>query len=429
MALPDRLVSALVGRYTLQREIGRGGMATVYLAEDPKHHRKVAVKVLDPEVADAVGPDRFFREIEVAARLTYPHILPLFDSGEANGFLYFVMPYLRGQSLRSRLERERQLPIEDAVQIAREIGDSLAFAHREDVIHRDDKRLTRTGVSLGTPAYMSPEQALGEGTLDGRADQYALGCVLFEMLTGEPPHAGFSAQAMIAKRLSERVPRVSVLRDTVPADLEAAVSKALARLPADRFGTISRFTAALSAFHPMRQKAAPRPRERASTPIPGQVSDDLKWLIGHTRLSMKNDIIYLAFQSSDQIVNTPNEIGRRIPRDSDEVFVLNQGAGEVIVICESHREKLLQPIRDQAVDHRPAAAVLRIEEARDHDLTPSIEVPGLYAYFINQLAANGINILDLVSTRRQPTVIVSEDQVATAFSVLSERVREHRAMG
>ncbi len=230
----ERLRSALADRYTIEREIGSGGMATVYLAQDLKHEREVAVKVLDPDLAQTLGAERFLREIKTAANLTHPHILPLHDSGEADGFLFYVMPYVKGESLRARLTKEKQLPVEDAVQITREIADALAYAHEEGVIHRDvkpanimleaghavladfgvaqavaeakDERLTRTGASLGTPAYMSPEQATGERDLDGRSDQYALGCVLFEMLSGETPFTGPTPAAILARQISERLP-------------------------------------------------------------------------------------------------------------------------------------------------------------------------------------------------------------------------------
>ncbi len=221
--LLDRLKTALADRYAIEQEIGAGGMATVYLAEDLKLHRKVAVKVLRPELAAALGPERFLREIEIAAKLHHPHILALHDSGEVDGFLYYVMPYVDGESLRDRLNREKQLPVEDALQIAREVADALGSAHRHDVIHRDIKpenilleeghavvadfgiaraihaaggeQLTETGLAVGTPAYMSPEQAMGSKELDGRSDLYSLGCVLYEMLAGQPPFTGAPSRA------------------------------------------------------------------------------------------------------------------------------------------------------------------------------------------------------------------------------------------
>ena len=273
--IPSRLSTALADRYTMEREIGSGGMATVYLAEDLRHDRPVALKVLKPELAAALGPDRFLREIKTTAQLRHPHILPLLDSGDADGTLFYVMPYVEGESLRDRLNREKQLPVEDALRIAREVADALSYAHSHDVLHRDIKpenillesghavvadfgiaraltaaggeKLTETGMAVGTPAYMSPEQSAGEPAIDGRSDLYALGCVLYEMLAGEPPFTGPTAQAIIAKRLAEPPPRVSVVRDAVPASVDAALTRALARVPADRFGTAAQFAQALTA--------------------------------------------------------------------------------------------------------------------------------------------------------------------------------------
>src|SRR5512143_3682836 len=268
------LNAALADHYHVERELGHGGMATVYLAQDLKLPRPVALKVLRPELAAALGPERFLREVRITARLNHPHILPLLVSGEARGFLYYVMPYVEGESLRDRLTREKQLPLDDALQIAREVADALSYAHSHGVIHRDIKpenillesrhavvadfgiaravsvaggeRLTGTGLAVGTPAYMSPEQATGESDLDGRSDEYALGCVLYEMLAGEPPFTGPTPQAVVAKRLSTPPPAVSILRDTVPAGVEAALSRALARTPADRWPTAAEFAAALA---------------------------------------------------------------------------------------------------------------------------------------------------------------------------------------
>lgn len=268
-----RLRTALGERYTLERELGRGGMATVYLAHDVKLHRRVAIKVLRPELAAALGPDRFLREIEIAAQLTHPHILSLHDSGAAEGLLYYVMPYVDGESLRDRLIREKQLPLEDALQITYEVADALSHAHNLGLVHRDIKpenilfqaghavvsdfgiaraisvaggeKLTDTGIALGTPAYMSPEQGAASGELDARSDIYSLGCVLYEMLAGDPPFTGTNAQGILARKSLEPAPHLRPVRDTVPAQVERMVLKALARVPADRFQGATQFAEAL----------------------------------------------------------------------------------------------------------------------------------------------------------------------------------------
>lgn len=293
--LLDRLQEALAGLYTIERELGHGGMATVYLAEDVKHRRPVAVKVLSPQLAAGLGTERFLGEIQIAARLTHPHILPLHDSGEAAGLPYYVMPYVEGESLRGRLLHDRQLPIEDALRITREVGDALEYAHHRDIVHRDIKpenilfqtghavvsdfgiarainvagkgRMTGTGIAVGTPGYMSPEQAGGDDELDGRSDVYSLGCVLFEMLAGGPPFTGWSAQAILARQVLEPVPRLRTFRGTVPEWLEQAVTRALANAPVDRFDGAAEFVGALSSpasvtvvdLAPTRAQTAPAP--------------------------------------------------------------------------------------------------------------------------------------------------------------------------
>ena len=274
MSVPDRLAAALAARYRIEREIGAGGMATVYLAHDLKHDRRVALKVLRPELAAVLGGDRFLIEIKTTAQLQHPHILPLFDSGTADTFLYYVMPYVEGETLRDKLNRETQLGIAEAVAITTDVADALDYAHRHGVIHRDIKpenillhdgrplvadfgialalsaaaggRMTETGLSLGTPHYMSPEQATAEKNITSRADIYSLGSVLYEMLTGEPPHLGTTAQQIIMKIVTEEAASVTKLRKAVPPNIAMAVGKALEKLPADRFDTAKAFASALA---------------------------------------------------------------------------------------------------------------------------------------------------------------------------------------
>ena len=270
----QRLNTALEGRYRIERELGAGGMATVYLAEDLKHDRKVALKVLKPELAAVLGADRFVVEIKTTAGLQHPHILPLFDSGIADGFLFYVMPYIEGETLRDKLDRETQLGVEEAVRIAREVADALDYAHRHGIIHRDIKpenillhdgrpmvadfgialavsaaaggRMTETGTSLGTPHYMSPEQATADKEITARSDLYSLASVLYEMLAGEPPHMANSAQQVIMKIITEPVKPVTDLRKSVPPNVAAALAKALEKLPADRFEGAKAFADALA---------------------------------------------------------------------------------------------------------------------------------------------------------------------------------------
>jgi serine/threonine protein kinase/Flp pilus assembly protein TadD len=275
MTLPlERLRAALAQSYVIDRELGRGGMATVYLAQDTRHERLVALKVLHPELAASLGPDRFLREIKVAARLNHPHILALHESGEADGFLYYVMPYVEGESLRERLDREQLLPVDEAIRHACSIASALDYAHRQQIVHRDIKpenvmlyegeamvmdfgiakavsaagseTLTQTGMMVGTPAYVSPEQAAGESNLDGRSDQYSLACVLYEMLSGERPFTGPTAQAIMAKRFTETVKPIRSMRSSVPENVERAINKALSTDVSGRFRTTAMFGQALA---------------------------------------------------------------------------------------------------------------------------------------------------------------------------------------
>jgi len=294
----DGLQHALAGRYTVERELGHGGTATVYLAQDLKLGRPVAIKVLRREIAAAVGAERFLREIEIAARLTHPHILSLHDSGAANGFLYYVMPYVEGESLRGRLNHEPQLPLAEALRITRAVAEALSYAHGHGVVHRDVKpenillsgetvlvadfgiaraitaasgeNLTETGIAVGTPFYMSPEQAAGERQIDGRSDVYSLGCVVYEMLAGGPPFAGPSAQAILARHALDPVPPLRTIRPELPPAVDRALGKALAKAPADRFATAAALIDALA--EPDAQPSLAKRATRASAVLAGVVA-------------------------------------------------------------------------------------------------------------------------------------------------------------
>src|SRR5579859_4955100 len=289
-----RFSEALNVRYTVERELGAGGMATVYLAHDIRHDRKVALKVLGSELAAAIGVERFLREIQIAARLSHPHIVPLYDSGEVDGRPYYVMPYIEGESLRQRLRRSGALPVGEAVQLAREVVDALAYAHEHGIVHRDVKpenilvhaghavvtdfgiaraisaaggvELTRTGVTVGTPLYMSPEQIVGD-PVDGRSDVYSLGCTLYEMLAGAPPYTGSSSLAVLASHSVDPVPALRQLRAGVPVALEQTVRRAMAKLPAERYAGAAAFDAALTSGLPGTTRSAPKGRRRVTAGI------------------------------------------------------------------------------------------------------------------------------------------------------------------
>src|SRR5690242_2224170 len=294
MQIAEQLNTALDGRYRIQREIGSGGMAIVYQAHDLHHDRLVALKVLNPELGALLGATRFLEEIGVTAHLQHPNLLPLFESGEVNGLLFYVMPYVEGESLRTRLEREVQLPIEDAVHFGAAIAGALDYAHAHGVVHRDLKpeniliqhgepvladfgialavrraggaRITESGIAVGTPLYMSPEQATGDRVVDGRSDIYSLAAVLYEMLTGDPPHTGSSAQSVIAKVITEPVPSVRATRANVPEHVAAAIARGLEKVAADRWQTAGAFADALTGGKRVSAADvppfAPRPRRR-----------------------------------------------------------------------------------------------------------------------------------------------------------------------
>jgi len=326
----DRLRTALADTYSIDRELGRGGMATVYLAQDGKHERLVALKVLHPDIAASLGPERFLREIKLAARLNHPHILPLHDSGDADGFLYYVMPYVEGESLRERLDRDHQLPIEEAVHHGRAIASALDYAHRQGIVHRDIKpenvmlyegeamvmdfgiakavssagsdTLTQAGMMIGTPAYVSPEQAAGETNLDGRSDQYSLGCVLYEMLTGERPFSGPTPQAVMAKRFTETVRPVRTLRSSIPEPVERAVTRAMATEISERYKTAAQFSQALASG------SLTTPTD--TTTMPQQTISSAKSVAVLPFANMSNDAEneYFADGMAEEIINALSKI-------------------------------------------------------------------------------------------------------------------------
>ena len=320
-----QLQTALATSYTLERELGRGGMATVFLAQDLRHDRPVALKVLHPDLARTLGPERFQREIKLAARLQHPHILTVHDSGEAAGHLWFTMPFVEGESLRERLRRERQLPVDEALRITTEVARALEYAHRHGVVHRDikpenlllttdgstlvadfgiaralasvDDRLTETGLAVGTPAYMSPEQAAGDRTVDARTDVYSLGAVLYEMLAGEPPFTGPTAQAVIAKRFSGEAPRVRLARPSVPEQVDTAVARALAPVAADRFESVEDFARALGGALGTSSTiaTAPAPAAAAGATVPAQTAASTPAVRGERRVPVAAVTLVLGF--------------------------------------------------------------------------------------------------------------------------------------
>ena len=326
----DKLRSAISGEYVIDRELGKGGMATVYLAQDPKHDRLVALKVLHPELAASLGPERFLREIKLAAKLNHPHILGLHDSGEADGFLYYVMPYIEGESLRDRLDRVQQFNIDEAIHHGRAIASALDYAHRQGIVHRDIKpenvmlyegeamvmdfgiakalsqagpeTLTQTGMMIGTPAYVSPEQAAGETNLDGKSDQYSLACVIYEMLSGERPFAGATPQAVMAKRFSEMPKPLRAIRSSIPESVEKAVTKAMAIDASGRYATSAQFGQALVSGSMI------TPTDTASLPQTVVSAAKSVAVLPFTNMSADVENEYLADGMAEEIINALNKV-------------------------------------------------------------------------------------------------------------------------
>ncbi|HEX5576805.1 MAG TPA: protein kinase, partial [Gemmatimonadaceae bacterium] len=350
----QQLRDALAGSYTIDRELGKGGMATVFLAQDVKHDRIVALKVLHPDLAASLGPDRFLREIKLAARLNHPHILPLFDSGESKGILYYVMPYVEGESLRERLDREQQLPIEEAVHHGRAIASALDYAHRQNIVHRDIKpenvmlyegeamvmdfgiakavsaagteTLTQTGMMIGTPAYVSPEQAAGETNLDGKSDQYSLACVVYEMITGERPFAGATPQSIMAKRFTE-VPRpLRTIRSAVPESVEKAVMRAMATDATGRYTTTAQFGQALASGNLV------TPTNTETVPVAVVSAAKSVAVLPFANLSADPENEYFTDGMADEIINALSKIQslRVASRTSSFAFKgKNEDIGEI----------------------------------------------------------------------------------------------------
>jgi serine/threonine protein kinase/tetratricopeptide (TPR) repeat protein len=329
----ERVAASVGDRYQVEREVGRGGMATVYLAQDRKHQRPVALKVLHPHLAANLGPERFLREIQIAASLQHPHIVPLYDSGQAEGFLYYVMPYIDGESLRHRMVRDTTLPVEDALRITRSIASALDYAHNRQVVHRDIKpenvllhhgeamvtdfgiakaltaaaadNLTQTGTSMGTPAYMSPEQSAGETNLDGRSDQYSLACVLYEMLSGRTPFTGPNGQAIIARSFTEPVPPLVAPRERVPAFVDRAVVRALSKAPADRFGSAAAFSHALGSVGGV---STPPGNTTASMRIPEAQSAKSVAVLPFVNMSADAENEYFSDGIAEEIINALTKV-------------------------------------------------------------------------------------------------------------------------
>ncbi len=427
-SVAERVAQALADRYRIERELGEGGMATVYLAEDLKHQRQVAIKVLKPELAAVLGAERFVQEITTTAQLQHPHILPLFDSGTADGFLFYVMPYIEGETLRDKLNRETQLGVDEAVRITREVADALDYAHRHGVIHRDIKpenillhdgrpmvadfgialavsaaaggRMTETGMSLGTPHYMSPEQATADKEITGRSDVYSLASVLYEMLTGDPPHTGSSAQQIIVKIIADEARPVREVRKSVPPNVAAALSKALEKLPADRFESAKAFADALanSGFRHGAEagKAASGVGEvrrwkrvaAATAALAALAVAALAVSLWPTRSARRAltppMVMEVPFGEHDSISGTPLDRARNVGRPSRTAFAFSPD-GRTLVYTGPGGRLLLRPL-----DSRTSTAIPGVTDAQSPFFSPDGRFIGYWsAGYLRRVPATG----------------------------------------
>jgi len=474
----DRLSAALAGRYRLERKLGAGGMATVYLAEDIKHHRRVAIKVLRPELAAAIGPERFLREIETTAALHHPHILSLYDSGRAGDstgvadttpghgrgmprpYIYYVMPYVEGESLRQRLDRERQLPVDDALRIAREVADALSYAHQRGIVHRDIKpenillesghaivadfgiaravssaggdRLTETGMSVGTPSYMSPEQAAGERDIDGRSDLYALGCVLYEMLAGQAPFTGPTAESVVRQHMAVDAPPVTNLRPAVPAVVASALQRALAKAPADRFNPVAQFAEALA------------PNASAEVQLgPGEIASASQRRIGWIPIAVSVGVVLLIASAyavwprdGDEATSSSIAVLRFADLSSDQSLAyLGEGMAETLINALSNVPGLDVAARTSAFSIRGAGNDVR-DIGRQLGvatvLEGSVQRAGERLRVTAQLVktSNGLQLWSQRFDRDLSDIFAVQDEVAGAVvTALQGRVRIDAAPG
>jgi Tol biopolymer transport system component/tRNA A-37 threonylcarbamoyl transferase component Bud32 len=413
MQTTEQLNAALEGRYAIVRLVGEGGMATVYLARDIRHNRRVALKVLKPDLGAVVGVERFLSEIQVTANLQHPNLLPLFDSGAADHLLFYVMPYIEGESLRARLEREKQLPVDEAIRIAASVASALDYAHRNGVIHRDLKpenillhegqplvadfgialavsnaggnRITQTGLSLGTPQYMSPEQATSDRAIDGRTDIYSLGALTYEMLTGEPPHTGSTSQAIIARLLTERPRRLRASRPSVPEHVEAAVECALEKLPADRWDTAKEFSEALTGARVVTRptsvtaiRTAAETTRTASRRLP--VREIVAWAVAVIAIGVA------AFRNSGATEpanpSVPTEFEVQLPDDMD---VLGRAGGANTIALSQDGSTLVV-----AASESGGRSKLYVRRLDDRDLAP---IRGSDSAGVPSLSPNGEHVL------------------------------------
>lgn len=457
----------LAGRYEVIEELGRGGMGTVYRVEDQKIKAEIALKLIKPEIAaDRETIERFRNELKLTRMISHPNVCRMFDLGEDQGTSFITMEYVRGEDLRSLIRMSGRLEICAALSIAKQICQGLAEAHRLGVVHRDLKPsnimidregnarimdfgiarsvlargMTGPGVMIGTAEYMSPEQAEAKNA-EPRSDLYSLGVILYEMLTGRVPFKGDTALAVAVKHKSERPKDPREWNPRIPERVSRLVLRCLEKKPGGRVesapGMISELDALLDAILQAGRKPAagsdsaaarsvPRPTRTAADLEPADIEKNLAKVIAYSQLSMRDDIVHMTFARTDRTLSAINKITQKIPWDPDRILYVNQAGPEITLILDREARASFQDLAAQALEMREQVAVIRIREPSVEDGLPGIEVPGMFAYFINQLAGNRINILDMITTRSTLMFVVAGEDLMQAYSILSESIQSLR---
>ena len=459
--------ATFAGRYEIIEELGRGGMGKVYRVEDTKIKAEIALKLIRPEISsDKKTIERFSNELKTTRMISHRNVCRMFDLGEDKGAYFITMEYVPGEDLKTLIRMSKRFEISTAINIAKQICDGLAEAQRLSVVHRDlkpsnimidkdgnarimdfgiarslqAKAITGTGVIIGTPEYMSPEQA--EGTdVDQRSDIYSLGVILYEMMTGRVPFEGDTAISIFVKHKTEEPKDPRDCNPQIPENLSRLILKCLEKKPEKRYDSIQKITYELDTVLAgvlQRGKKAPtvtnssvyehdqRSSKRSLDLDHSAIDESLARIIAYSQLSIKDDIVHVTFSRTDRVVTAINEISKNIPWDPEQILFINQGGGEITLILDREKKALFQDILPQAIEIREKAAVIRIKEPKAEDIIPGVDVPGLYAYIINQISRIPVNILDIISTRSTLTLVIAEEGLMRAYSALSDRIQYFR---